>query len=186
GMGVLHRAGILDGVEVTAPATLARRLEAEGTTIAAPRPAWKIVPERRIASAGGAATVHPSTIALAWHLFGEHAGRELAANWDAARYGHGDQPAQELLEQGGRTELEPAGTAGPPGREGRPGAAGPTGRHGSAGSERRHRAAGRHGSEGRSWDQPGRRRLQARLAAGRYHRHDRRLDRAPLRRVPGT
>src|SRR5262245_35956379 len=29
GMGVLHRAGILDGVEVTAPATLARRLQSE-------------------------------------------------------------------------------------------------------------------------------------------------------------
>ena len=82
GMGVLHRAGILDGVEVTAPATISRRLEAEGTSIATPRPAWKIVPEARIASAGGAATVHPSAIALAWHLFGDEAGRELAANWD--------------------------------------------------------------------------------------------------------
>jgi transcriptional regulator GlxA family with amidase domain len=83
GVGVLHRAGILDGVEVTAPATLARRLQAEGTTIATPRRAWKIDPERRIFSAAGAATVHPSTIALVWHLFGDHAGRELAANWDS-------------------------------------------------------------------------------------------------------
>jgi transcriptional regulator GlxA family with amidase domain len=83
GMGVLHRAGILDGVEVTAPATLARRLQAEGTTIASPRRAWKIDPERRIFSAAGAATVHPSTIALVWHLFGDQAGRELAANWDS-------------------------------------------------------------------------------------------------------
>jgi transcriptional regulator GlxA family with amidase domain len=83
GMGVLHRAGILDGVEVTAPATLARRLQAEGTTIASPRRAWKIVPERRIFSAAGAATVHPSTIALVWHLFGDQAGRELGANWDS-------------------------------------------------------------------------------------------------------
>jgi hypothetical protein len=40
--------------EVTAPATLARRL----------------------------ATVHPSTIALAWHLFGDATGRGLAAGWD--------------------------------------------------------------------------------------------------------
>jgi len=83
GMGVLHRAGILDGVEVTAPATLTRRLQAEGTRIANPRRAWKIVPERRVFSAAGAATVHPSTIALIWHLFGDQAGRELAANWDS-------------------------------------------------------------------------------------------------------
>jgi transcriptional regulator GlxA family with amidase domain len=83
GMGVLHRAGILDGVEVTAPATLSRRLEAEGTAIASPRRAWRIVPERRIFSAAGAATVHPSTIALVWHLFGDQAARELAANWDS-------------------------------------------------------------------------------------------------------
>jgi hypothetical protein len=40
------------------------------------------VPERRIFSAAGAATVHPSTIALVWHLFGDRAGDELAANWD--------------------------------------------------------------------------------------------------------
>jgi transcriptional regulator GlxA family with amidase domain len=83
GIGVLHRAGILDGVEVTAPATLARRLQTEGTTIATPRRAWKIVPESRIFTAAGAATVHPSTIALVWHLFGDQAARELAANWDS-------------------------------------------------------------------------------------------------------
>lgn len=82
GMGVLHRAGILEGVEVTAPATLARRLQAEGTPVLTPRRAWKILPEQRIFSAGGAATVHPSTIALVWHLFGDEAGRELAASWD--------------------------------------------------------------------------------------------------------
>jgi transcriptional regulator GlxA family with amidase domain len=90
GMGVLHRAGILDGVEVTGPATLARRLQAEGTTIATPRRAWKIVPEQRIFSAAGAATVHPSTIALVWQLFGDQAGRELAANWDSLPL-HGEQ-----------------------------------------------------------------------------------------------
>jgi putative intracellular protease/amidase len=83
GLGVLHRAGIPDGVEVTAPATLARRLQAEGTTVSTPRRAWKIVPEGRIFSAAGAATVHPSTIALVWHLFGDQAGRQLAATWDS-------------------------------------------------------------------------------------------------------
>jgi transcriptional regulator GlxA family with amidase domain len=83
GIGVLHRAGILDGVAVTAPATLSRRLSAEGATIAAPRRAWLIAPQHRIASAGGAATVHPSTIALVWHLFGDHAAHDLAASWDS-------------------------------------------------------------------------------------------------------
>jgi transcriptional regulator GlxA family with amidase domain len=83
GMGVLHRAGILDGIEVTAPATLSRRLRTEGATIAAPRRAWLIAPERRIASAGGAATVHASTVALVWHLFGDDVARKLAANWDS-------------------------------------------------------------------------------------------------------
>jgi putative intracellular protease/amidase len=82
GMAVLHRSGVLDGVEVTVPATLARRLPAQGTRVVSPRRAWQIVPQRRIFSAGGAATAHPSTIALVWHLFGEAQARELAANWD--------------------------------------------------------------------------------------------------------
>ena len=90
GLGVLHRAGILDGIEVAAPATLARRLQAEDTTVATPRRAWKINPERRIFTAAGAATVHPSTIALVWHLFGHQAGRQLAANWDSLPL-HGEQ-----------------------------------------------------------------------------------------------
>lgn len=83
GMGVLHRAGVLRGVEVTSSATLARRLASEGTQVADPRRAWKIEPEQRIFSAGGAGTVHPSSIALAWHLFGDAAGRDLASGWDA-------------------------------------------------------------------------------------------------------
>lgn len=89
GMGLLHRAGVLDGIEVTSSATLARRLAAEGTRVASPRRAWKIVPEQKIFSAGGAGTVHPSTIALVWHLFGEAAGRGLAAGWDTLPL-HGD------------------------------------------------------------------------------------------------
>jgi hypothetical protein len=48
-----------------------------------PRRAWKILPAQRIFSAGGAGTVHPSTIALAWHLFGDDVGRGLASGWDA-------------------------------------------------------------------------------------------------------
>jgi transcriptional regulator GlxA family with amidase domain len=82
GVGVLHRAGILTGVDVTAPATLARRLPAQGSRVVTPRRAWKVDPEHRIFTAGGAATVHASTIALVSHLFGEAHARELAANWD--------------------------------------------------------------------------------------------------------
>jgi putative intracellular protease/amidase len=90
GVGVMHRAGILKGVEITAPATIIRRLQTEGTTITTPRRACAIVPERRISTAAGAATVHPSTIALIWHLFGDKAGRQLAVNWDTLPL-HGEQ-----------------------------------------------------------------------------------------------
>lgn len=83
GVGVLHRAGILAGASVTSPATLARRLPAQGTPIESPRRAWTIDRERKLFTAGGAATVHPSTIALVSELFGEQQGRELAAAWDA-------------------------------------------------------------------------------------------------------
>src|SRR5262249_27750550 len=90
GLGVLHRAGVLEGIEVTAPATLARRLPAEGTRVASPRRAWRIVPARKIFTAGGAATVHPSTIALVAQLFGEAEARELAAAWDSLPF-HGEE-----------------------------------------------------------------------------------------------
>ena len=84
GMGVLHRAGVLEDIEVTSSATLERRLILEGTRVTQPRRAWKIDPEQKIFSAGGAGTVHPSSIALAWHLFGDAAGRGLASGWDAS------------------------------------------------------------------------------------------------------
>src|SRR6185369_734359 len=42
GVGVLHRAGVLDGADVTSPATLARRLPAQGTPLRSPRRAWVI------------------------------------------------------------------------------------------------------------------------------------------------
>ena len=89
GVGVLHRAGILAGANVTAPATLARRLPAQGTPITHPRRAWQIDRERKVFTAGGAATVHPSTIALVRELFGEQQARELAAGWDTLPL-HGD------------------------------------------------------------------------------------------------
>ena len=82
GVGVLHRAGVLAGLEVTAPATVSRRLAVLGTQVATPRRAWIIHPEQKVMTAGGAATVHPSTIALFWHVFGENQARDLAATWD--------------------------------------------------------------------------------------------------------
>jgi putative intracellular protease/amidase len=82
GVGVLHRAGILAGATVTSPATLARRLPAQGTPIGAPRRAWTVDSERRLFTSGGAATVHPGTIALVAELFGEQQARQLAAGWD--------------------------------------------------------------------------------------------------------
>jgi transcriptional regulator GlxA family with amidase domain len=84
GMGVLHRAGVLRGMEVTTPATLWRRLPEQGTQVVNPRRAWRIIPEKKVFSSGGAGTVHPSTIALVWHLFGDRIGRELAAGWDSS------------------------------------------------------------------------------------------------------
>jgi transcriptional regulator GlxA family with amidase domain len=82
GVGVLHSAGVLAGLNVTAPATVSRRLVVLGTQVATPRRAWKIDPAHKVFTAAGAATVHPSTIALVSHLFGEDKARDLAATWD--------------------------------------------------------------------------------------------------------
>jgi putative intracellular protease/amidase len=82
GVGVLHRAGILAGANITSPATLARRLPAQGSPIVEPRRAWLVDSAKKIFTSGGAATVHPGTIALVTELFGEQQGRELAAAWD--------------------------------------------------------------------------------------------------------
>src|SRR5262249_55876456 len=79
GLAVLHRAGILDGLEVAAPATISRRLATLGTRVAAPRRAWVIDSKRKVFTAAGAATVHPSTIALVWPLFGEPRGPRAGA-----------------------------------------------------------------------------------------------------------
>jgi putative intracellular protease/amidase len=89
GLSILHRAGVLVGTEVTAPATVSRRLAELGTKVSEPRVAWRIDPERKLVTVGGAATVHPSTIALAWHLFGPAAGESLAVAWDSKPL-HGD------------------------------------------------------------------------------------------------
>ncbi|MFH3938978.1 DJ-1/PfpI family protein [Acinetobacter nosocomialis] len=83
GVGVLYRAGVLNGLQITTPATLYRRLPALGADVMSPRRAWKIDTEHKIFTSGGAATVHPSTIALVNELFGEEAARGLATAWDS-------------------------------------------------------------------------------------------------------
>ncbi|WPS11062.1 DJ-1/PfpI family protein (plasmid) [Klebsiella aerogenes] len=89
GVGVLYRAGVLDGLEITSPASLARRLPSLGANVMTPRRAWKIDKDNRIFTSGGAATVHPSTIALTNALIGSNAAYNLANSWDS-RALHGD------------------------------------------------------------------------------------------------
>ncbi|KQW50978.1 hypothetical protein ASC77_25325 [Nocardioides sp. Root1257] len=83
GVGVVHRSGILEGLEFQAPAVLARRIRGEGGTVADPRRLWGVLPEEKIFTSGGAATVHPSTIALVAYLFGEQRARAMAITWDS-------------------------------------------------------------------------------------------------------
>lgn len=89
GVGVLYRAGVLDGLEVTTPATLYRRIPALGGKVINPRRAWKTDKAKKIFTSGGAATVHPSTVALAWTLFGSETAHTLANAWDSLAL-HGD------------------------------------------------------------------------------------------------
>ncbi|MCF6133144.1 DJ-1/PfpI family protein [Flavobacterium wongokense] len=83
GVGILHRAGILQGLEVSSTGILARRLQQLGTAVTSPRLAWRIDDDKKIMTSGGAGTVHPSTIALVWKLFGEEAAKGLSAAWDS-------------------------------------------------------------------------------------------------------
>lgn len=89
GVGVLYRAGIVDGIEITSPASLSRRLPKLGAHVVSPRRAWKVDAENRIFTSGGAATVHPGTIALTQALLGDDAARNLANAWDT-RALHGE------------------------------------------------------------------------------------------------
>jgi hypothetical protein len=82
GVGVVFRSGILDGTRFQAAAVLGRRLKELGADVAEPRRAWSVLPEAKVFTAGGAATVHPSTMALVAHLFGEQRARALAGTWD--------------------------------------------------------------------------------------------------------
>lgn len=82
GISILQRAGILHDTPVTAAATVSRKLAREGANVMVPRTMWKCVPERRIFSAAGGSAVHPSTIALAWYLYGEDLAMTLSFMWD--------------------------------------------------------------------------------------------------------
>lgn len=82
GVGVLFRSGVLDGVRFQAAAVLGRRLRALGADVASPRRAWSVIPEHKLFTSGGAATVHPSTIALVTELFGRERAAALAGTWD--------------------------------------------------------------------------------------------------------
>ena len=95
GVGVLHRAGILNGLEITSPASLARRLPALGANVMSPRRAWKVDADKRIFTSGGAATVHPGTIALVRALLGEPVSRSLAQSWDTQAL-HGESLYSDL------------------------------------------------------------------------------------------
>lgn len=94
GVGVLFRAGVLKALQITTPATLYRRLPALGANVMSPRRAWKVDEEHRIFTSGGAATVHPSTIALINTLFGEEAARGVATAWDSLAL-HGEALFEE-------------------------------------------------------------------------------------------
>lgn len=98
GVGVLHRSGILAGAS----------LPAQGTPITNPRRAWLVDSERKLFTSGGAATVHPGTMALVTELFGEAQARELAAGWDTLPL-HGDALFSKL---GPEMNDDPATAAG--------------------------------------------------------------------------
>ena len=43
---------------------------------------WQCEPDSKIFSAAGGGAVHPSTIALVWHLFGQELAETLSLMWD--------------------------------------------------------------------------------------------------------
>ncbi|MFF3957492.1 hypothetical protein ACFYY1_30405 [Streptomyces sp. NPDC001890] len=55
----------------------------KGTRVLSPRRDWHVDAENKIFTAGGAGTVHASTIALVDELFGRDQARDLAATWDS-------------------------------------------------------------------------------------------------------
>lgn len=90
GIALLQRARILGDTPVTAAATVSRKLAREGTKVTAPRKMWVCDPKKKIFTAAGGSAVHPSTIALIWHLFGEDLALQLSLMWDTLG-AHGKQ-----------------------------------------------------------------------------------------------
>lgn len=90
GTSILHRAGIVGDTPVTAAATISRKLEREGVKVHSPRKMWVCEPDAKIFTAAGGSAVHPSTIALAWHHFGQELALTLSLMWDTLG-AHGDK-----------------------------------------------------------------------------------------------
>jgi putative intracellular protease/amidase len=83
GISILQRANILGDTPVTAAATVSRKLKREGANVKQPRTMWQCEPDSKIFSAAGGSAVHPSTIALVWHLFGKDLAQTLSLMWDS-------------------------------------------------------------------------------------------------------
>jgi putative intracellular protease/amidase len=82
GVGILHRAGILDGQPVTCVAAVARGLRAEGTTVPNPRHAWLGLPDVRLWTTTGSYGVNGSTVAMVAHYFGREVATIVAMMFD--------------------------------------------------------------------------------------------------------
>jgi putative intracellular protease/amidase len=83
GCGILQRSGILGDTPVTSAATISRKLAREGANVKQPRTMWQCEPDHKLFTAAGGSAVHPSTIALVWHLFGQDLAQTLSLMWDS-------------------------------------------------------------------------------------------------------
>jgi putative intracellular protease/amidase len=82
GVGILHRAGILDGQPVTCVAAVARGMRAEGTTVPNPSHMWLGLPDSGLWTATGSYGVNGSTVAIVSHYFGSEVGTVVAMMFD--------------------------------------------------------------------------------------------------------
>ena len=82
GVGILHRAGILDGQPVTCVAAVARGMRAEGTTVPNPRHMWLGLPDSNLWTTTGSYGVNGSTVAMVSHYFGREVGTAVAMMFD--------------------------------------------------------------------------------------------------------
>lgn len=78
GVGILHRAGILDGQPVTCLAAVARGMRAEGATVPNPRHMWLGLPDERLWTATGSYGINGAAVAMVAHYFGRAVGTVVA------------------------------------------------------------------------------------------------------------